>query len=126
VDCIDGADDDETEDQPPHDGRGTRDPHYRPEHDVWQQLHQDGRTWAFVQHIGTTAIFWAALGTEAALDFYRSGGRAPKAPPAMPAPNLPTDHRPASTEANKTPRRASGSSSPRKRPAKKAPGGKPS
>lgn len=108
----------------PHPARGVRNPYYKPEHDVWKQLHDEGRSWAFVQHIGTTAIFWAAFGTDAALEFYQSGGR-PKAHPA-PAPKLPTDHRQASTAGNKTQKRASGNSSPRKPRARKAPGGKQS
>ena len=120
---LDADSDDQAPDrEQPHDGRGRPNPHYRPENDVWKQLHDEGRSWAFVQHIGTTAIFWAAFGRDAALEFYQAGGRSPKAP--SPAPKAPQDHLQASTEASSTPKRASGSSSPRKRPARKAPGGK--
>lgn len=104
----------------PHPGRGTPDPHYDPDRDVWKQLHDERRSWAFVQHVGTTAIFWAAFGTVAALEFWKSGGR-PKAnpAPAAPEPKAPQDRK-ASTTASKTQKQASTSSTPRKRPAKRA------
>lgn len=104
----------------PHDGRGVPDPHYDPHRDVWKQLHDEGRSWAFVQHVGTTAIFWAAFGTVAALEFWKSGGR-PKAnpAPAAPAPKVPQDRK-VSTAATTTRKPAYGNGSPRKRSAKKA------
>lgn len=107
-----------------HAGRGVQDPRYRPDRDVWAQLQAERRSWAFVQHVGTTAIFWAAFGTDAAYEFWKSGGR-PKAPAATPAaPKVPQDRKaPATT----TPARASGSSTPRKpRAARKGTGGRKS
>lgn len=95
----------------PHDGRGTRDPRYRSDHDVWKQLHDEGRSWAFVQHIGTTAIFWAALGTEAALEYWKAGGRPKAAPTPPPAPRQPQDRK---VSATTTPKPGSGSSTTRK------------
>lgn len=107
-----------------HKSRGVPDPRYRPDRDVWAQLQAERRSWAFVQHVGTTAIFWAAFGSEAAYEFWKSGGR-PKAPaPLPPAPKVPQDRKaPATT----TPARASGSSTPRKpRAARKGTGGRKS
>lgn len=96
---------------------GHPNPRYSVHTDVWKQLHDEGRSWAFVQHVGTTAIFWAAFGTDAALEFWKSGGRRPKAAPQPPAPKLPQDRKaPATT----TPALASGSStSPKRRAARK-------
>lgn len=107
-----------------HAGRGVPDPRYRPDRDVWAQLQAERRSWAFVQHVGTTAIFWAAFGTEAAYEFWKSGGRPKAAPAAPPAPKAPQDRKaPATT----TPARASGSSTPRKpRAARKGTGGRKS
>jgi hypothetical protein len=97
--CTEEADGEELE-QVPHRRRGeVPHPRYDPAHDVWQQLQDEDRSWPFVQHIGTTAIFWAAFGEEMALEFWRSGGR-PKAPPA-PEPNR-AERRARKGTANKT------------------------
>lgn len=101
-----------------HAERGDRNPRYRAEADVWAQLKAEGRSWAFVQHVGTTAIFWAAFGPAEALEFWKSGGR-PKAP-QPPAPRQPQDHK---ATANTTRKRSSGSSTTKKpRAARKATG----
>lgn len=110
----------------PHDGRGEPDPYYRPDRDLWKRLHDEGRSWAFVQHVGTTAIIWAAFGTPAALEYWKSGGRPPKAAPAAPpAPKQPADRK-RSTAATTTRKPASGSGSPRKPRARKGTSGRPS
>lgn len=72
---------------------GIRNPRYDPELDVWKQLHDEGRSWAFVKHMGSTAIMWAALGTDFALDYWQTGGRRPKAEPTPPAKKMPQDRR---------------------------------
>lgn len=66
---------------------GDPDPRYDPDHDVWLQLKESGASWPLVQHFGTTAVYWAAIGRPFALDFFRSGGRpkAQAAPPRQPA-----------------------------------------
>jgi len=67
-------------------------PAYEPDEDVWQQLWDDGMDWQRIQHVGTTAMIWTAVGKPAAQSFWVSGAR-PKAS-ATPAPRAPEDRRP--------------------------------
>jgi len=84
---------------------------------TWAQVMDpaNGLNWPAVQHMGTTALIWAAFDKESALEFWKSGGR-PKAAPA-PAVKVPQDRKSPRTTAKRTQKRASGTSS---RPAKKA------
>ena len=82
-------------------------PFYDPERDLWARVKAEGRSWPFVQHLGTTAIFWAAFGAETALEFWKSGGR-PKPQPA-PTPRAPQDHKPKARKGTATTTRKRGS-----------------
>lgn len=64
-------------------------PAYDPNEDVWQQLMDDGLDWQRIQHVGTTAMIWTAIGKSAAQAFWVSGAR-PKAS-AAPQPRAPQD-----------------------------------
>lgn len=102
VEPVAGVPDDE--DDPDTLVRGGRpgkpNPRYDPELDVWNRLRAEGKSWPFVQHMGSTAIFWAGMGPEVALAYWRNGGRPPKAEP--PAPKAPQDRKPRKGTATKT------------------------
>ena len=87
--------------------------HYRADHDVWQQLHDNHAPWPLLRHLGVTALFWAGRDRQAALDYWLDGAR-PKAPaPAPPTtPKQPQDRRASGKAgtASSTRRRASTSS----------------
>lgn len=83
--------------------------------DIWQRLRDEGRPWKLVQHMGTTAMFWAGASRELALEFWKEGGR-PKEAPA-PAPRAPQDHLPARKgTATATRKRASSTGTTPKKP----------
>lgn len=77
-----------------HDGRGEPHPSYDPAHDVWHRLLEERRSWAFVQHVGTTAMYWAAISKQFALEFWLSGGRSGPKEVTSPPPAQPQDRRP--------------------------------
>jgi hypothetical protein len=72
----------------------TPNPAYDPADDVWQQLFDDGLDWQRIQHVGTTAMIWTAVGKQAAQAFWASGAR-PKA--SATPPRAPQDRRPKGT-----------------------------
>ncbi|MFI6886753.1 DUF7426 family protein [Streptosporangium canum] len=43
---------------------------------VYVELFNDGLTWPKIQHIGSTALIWVAVGTDAAVKFWTSSGEA--------------------------------------------------
>ena len=96
---------------------GKPDPRYDERYDVWAQLREAGASFVVLQHFGTTAMLWTALGRDTALAYWRDGGR-PKAQPAPAPVKAPQDHRP-KAKATTTPKRANGSSTRQKRSATK-------
>jgi hypothetical protein len=99
---------------------GVPNPRYDPRTDIWARLKAEGHSWPFVQHMGTTAMIWAAMGKEIALEFWKSGGVGPKAA----GPKQPQDRLPGTATTTKKP--ATGTSGPRKRATRKATGRKTS
>lgn len=58
---------------------------------VQDEMIADGLDWQRIQHVGSTALIWTALGKSAALNFWKSGAR-PKVP-GPPPPAAPQDHK---------------------------------
>jgi hypothetical protein len=97
-------------------------PAYDPAKDVWAEMFADGLDWQRIKHVGTTAMLWAAFDKDTALAYWKSGGAA--APKPQPQPRQPQDRRATAKSAQQGSR--AGTTTPRKRAAKKASPGKTS
>lgn len=80
---------------------------------LWDELMQPGSgvSWSVVKHLGTTALVWAAYDRASAARYWRDG-IAPKAQLTPRPPRQPQDHK---GTGNKTRKRASGTSTTRKK-----------
>jgi hypothetical protein len=96
-------------------------PDYDPSRDVWEELIRDGIDWQRIQHVGSTAMIWTALGKIPALGYWQSGGRPPKAPAPRP-PAAPQDRKPKVSGKSGRPG-SQGGTTPRKKAAGKGTGG---
>lgn len=83
--------------EPTDDTPGVPNPRYDPTRDIWQRLTDEGRSWTFVQHMGATAMYWAAVSRQFALEYWLSGGTARPKAPTSPSPRPPQDRRPRTT-----------------------------
>jgi len=83
---------------------------------AYEEMRADGVRWSYIRHAGVTAMFWVAVGEDAAREYWESAGRGE----ARPAGGNRASRRASAAAARTTQRRASGSTTKASRRRRKA------